>query len=737
MLVVKKLNKGFIKKVINNFSYEFKTNTIYAITGPSGCGKSTLLAILANNDKHYQGEVYFQNKLLKESKNYTFLDVGYVYQSYQLFDKLTAYENVILPLKLLDDDYEKVKFKVQTLFKKFNIAHLLNTKVKDLSGGEKQRVAIIRALIKEPKVLLLDEPTSALDEQTTNLLLSHLKSIKENKIIIMVTHNEKLASLCDEIICLNQINKQEIPVIKKVPDNSKKIKFKSVSYLQKKVFKNKKIFNYIATSILSFGLLGFLLSNLLTSFINNVVSDSLSVFNNSGNVTFKEKNTNNVFDYSTLEKDYDCLYYEGLESSFKEKIKHQNQIVSISFNSHKINDPTFIFDNYLNTNDDLLTLSVPLSYQNLIGSSNTLTLSLNSKDLTIKIDQVYLDDSQQFSLYCNNVNYLKDYFSLLGINVSLTKLLYGGNYQSLYDYLLTSDKYASFTFYLDEDSQVIYIFDSPYRCFNENTLNSFIKDNQLNYYLVSDLNHTLIDYDSGFIYLLINNEATLVSIDNTLADNEVKISKKYQEIKNISNNIILFKQTFKIKKITKENNYALIYLNAKTFNSFNEERIYVGLINLNDNTNIINKQNFLINNNLFQMNSFEVFTNINNFLEIFSTLLILQAIIASFFIFVITFASKQKEVTCLLKLGLYPENALYLLLYEPVTNILSAILSALFSGFMAKFLIAFIYNHIANTNISLTFSFLTLLLVIILPFVLILPLIILKIFNFLKKYLEK
>ena len=286
-LIVKKINKGFFKKVINNFSYEFENGKIYAITGKSGCGKSTLLSILAGNCQNYNGNIYFDKQNIKKMPNYTFLDVGFVYQSYQLLDNLTSYENV--PLEMQNEFNDNIKYKINTLFKKFNISNLLNAKVKNCSGGEKQRIAIIRALIKNPKIILLDEPTSALDARNSEILFEHLNTIKKDKIIIMVTHNQNIADKCDEIIDLNNINKVDLLNFKEIKKSQNKIKFHKIKFLYQKVFKNKKIYNYFATSILSIGLIGFLLVGLLTSFINSVVNNSFNIFNNKNNITIKMK----------------------------------------------------------------------------------------------------------------------------------------------------------------------------------------------------------------------------------------------------------------------------------------------------------------------------------------------------------------------------------------------------------------------------------------------------------------
>ena len=140
-IVVNKVTKRYQKTLLYNFSYEFNQGKIIGITGTSGSGKSTLLSMIANDIKKYKGTITYNGVDIKTLKNYTFFNVGYVYQNHQLLEELTALENVTLYFDLINEKKEKYYYKVKMLFKEFKILHTLDVKVKYLSLGEKQRIA--------------------------------------------------------------------------------------------------------------------------------------------------------------------------------------------------------------------------------------------------------------------------------------------------------------------------------------------------------------------------------------------------------------------------------------------------------------------------------------------------------------------------------------------------------------------------------------------------------------------
>ena len=454
MLEVNNLNKGYFKKIISHFSYRFEKGKIYCITGPSGCGKTTLLSILSGTKINYIGDIFFNNQAISNLSNYSFNHVSYVSQKYQLFDILTALENVLLPLEMIDENINKYKHKATMLFKQFNVISVINEKVKNLSGGEKQRVAIIRSLLKPFDILLLDEPTSALDETSTNLFFDILNSIKKDKIIIMVSHNIDIINKSDEIVniksnALIKINKSRKQVIEN------KIKFKKINYLHKKIFTSKKILNYFSSTILTMGLLTICLSSLLSSFISNVVDSSFSMFNTNSYVTFKSEKSNEIIDFSNMNVNYNYIYYEGIEPSLKNTVKSSNLISYVDFNYYDIDNINFIYDNYLSTYKENFVLSIPSYLSEYIKKDNYLTFYSNSLSKKIKVDKVITSDDNMFYIYCNNVGYLMSFFNYYKIECITSKYLYCENIINIYDYLINENIFRNYIFNLDIDNNII------------------------------------------------------------------------------------------------------------------------------------------------------------------------------------------------------------------------------------------------------------------------------------------
>ena len=200
-LTINNISKTFKQKnnsinVLNNISYDFKENKLYFITGESGEGKSTLLSMLGLLDDPTSGEILFDGKSvpLKERNKFISDHISFVFQDYNLFEELTIYEN----LSLFIDDKNKIK----ELLESFNIDSNINKKIKYLSGGEKQRLAILRAIIKGGDILLFDEPTGNLDSKNSREVLEILKLSQKryNQTILLITHDARIASYADRII---------------------------------------------------------------------------------------------------------------------------------------------------------------------------------------------------------------------------------------------------------------------------------------------------------------------------------------------------------------------------------------------------------------------------------------------------------------------------------------------------------------------------------------------------------
>ena len=190
---------------LNDISFSVEEGEFIAIIGPSGSGKSTLLHIIAGLENPTEGKVYFYDKNIFEmsKKNLTILrrqKIGIIYQFYNLIPTLSVEENILLPLKF---DKKKIDYdKFNQIINFLDLTNRKNHLPNELSGGQQQKVAIGRALMIIPTIILADEPTGNLDSKSSNEVIQLLKkSNKEyNQTIIIITHNLEIAKLADRII---------------------------------------------------------------------------------------------------------------------------------------------------------------------------------------------------------------------------------------------------------------------------------------------------------------------------------------------------------------------------------------------------------------------------------------------------------------------------------------------------------------------------------------------------------
>ncbi|WP_125152925.1 ABC transporter ATP-binding protein [Clostridium rectalis] len=189
-------------KALENICFSVKDGEFLSIVGPSGCGKSTILNIIAGLLPPSYGHVYIDGELI----NNVSTKIGYMFQKDQLFDWLTVWDNILLGLKIQHKLTDEKVTTVKQLLKDYNLWNFINHHPSELSGGMRQRVALIRTLALNPDVLLLDEPFSALDYQTRLNISDEIYKIlkKQNKTIIMVTHDlSEAISMSNRIIVLS------------------------------------------------------------------------------------------------------------------------------------------------------------------------------------------------------------------------------------------------------------------------------------------------------------------------------------------------------------------------------------------------------------------------------------------------------------------------------------------------------------------------------------------------------
>ena len=207
LIKISNLNKTFegIKKikVLKKISYNFKRGKIYSIMGPSGSGKSTLLNLLSLIDKPNSGSIFFENKSVDFSQNnkndiLRANKIGIIYQQDNLLSDFTALENIYLASLAAGNNKQISISKSKILLRKVGLSNRADHYPSQLSGGEKQRISIARAVINDPQIILADEPTGSLDHETAKEIFKLLENqINPNRLIIFATHNRFLANKSD------------------------------------------------------------------------------------------------------------------------------------------------------------------------------------------------------------------------------------------------------------------------------------------------------------------------------------------------------------------------------------------------------------------------------------------------------------------------------------------------------------------------------------------------------------
>ncbi len=207
LISIKNLSKSFEGqkkiKVLKNISFNFKMGKIYSLMGPSGSGKSTLLNLLSLIDRPNSGSIVIENKNINfnNSKKNDILrakKIGIIYQQDNLLPDFTAFENIYIASLAAGNSREKSSLEAQKLLKKVGLANRFDHYPSQLSGGEKQRISIARAVINNPQIILADEPTGSLDLKTAKEIFVLLKNqINSNRLIIFATHNRFFANKSD------------------------------------------------------------------------------------------------------------------------------------------------------------------------------------------------------------------------------------------------------------------------------------------------------------------------------------------------------------------------------------------------------------------------------------------------------------------------------------------------------------------------------------------------------------
>lgn len=197
--------------ILDDISLSIRRGTVVCVVGASGSGKSTLLHILGGLDQPDTGRISWNGEVMYDMKNEELASfrnqkLGFVFQFHHLLPEFSALENVMMPSLIEGTSYEQAQTKAQELLERFGIPQRADHRPAELSGGEQQRVAMARALVNNPDLILADEPTGNLDERNTETLLNMLFELREvdNVSILLITHEKDIARRTDHTLELKK-----------------------------------------------------------------------------------------------------------------------------------------------------------------------------------------------------------------------------------------------------------------------------------------------------------------------------------------------------------------------------------------------------------------------------------------------------------------------------------------------------------------------------------------------------
>ena len=210
MIKIEHLAKSFGERtVFQDINLQFAAGKVYALIGNSGCGKTTLLNILAKLEPYDKGSISYRGQELKQIKSHHFFknELGYLFQNFGLLENETIAANLELGLIGQKSTKQEKKQREEEVLEKVGLNYLtLDQKIYELSGGEAQRVALAKVILKDPPLILADELTAALDPETSQEIMNLLLSLKKpDRLMILATHNPAIWEKADEVIRLNTI----------------------------------------------------------------------------------------------------------------------------------------------------------------------------------------------------------------------------------------------------------------------------------------------------------------------------------------------------------------------------------------------------------------------------------------------------------------------------------------------------------------------------------------------------
>ena len=389
--------------IIDNSSFTFPSQGLVCLLGASGCGKSTLLNMVAGFDSDYSGDITvfgesISNMNADELCVYRRDNIGFIFQNYHLLSGYTALENILLSCELNTLSEEENRGNAEELLNKLGLSQKVDEKTENLSGGQKQRVAIARALINNPRIILADEPTGALDRNNSNEIMELLKEISKDRLVVVITHDQKICSFADEVIQIEnrKIISKGTGFQKASTDDHKLSMNKAIKVSAfKQGLKNFKVHStrYIAVSLaISIGILAFMLSlssgNSMDKSISNF-KDKNSAFSN-GYIQGEDNGT--VFKILNSDERIENVYYQYKITDVTLKLGDKTEAMAEKYPMAKATEK-MSYGSMPKTGEKEIALSPSLAKKFENDSSNLLgqevTLYYREKEYTFTISGIY------------------------------------------------------------------------------------------------------------------------------------------------------------------------------------------------------------------------------------------------------------------------------------------------------------------------------------------------------------
>ena len=397
MIKLVNLEKSFDFKVLDKINLEFKPGNIYVLKGKSGSGKTTLLNLICGLDSDYTGSIYINDKNLKNLKkdeitNYR-NNIGYMRQECLLYRNLTVLDNLLL--------IENNKDKIVDLCKKFNIDEIINKYPYEISGGERERVSLIRALLNDNKILLLDEPSANLDKDNSENFVKYLKKIDiSDKIIIISTHENIYDDIASVII---NIEYGKINLVKDKPNKNKELIIKN-NMGKKNLFKGLKIIKKQSIIFRIFTIILLFASLLAISFNLNFKEEYIKVK--------LEDTPYNIIDVNSMYLEDFEEYINKTYTNYVYKDDNLNVYPLYEYENSNLKNFLEVGAFPQNNNEVLINFEYATNILNA-GDLNDLigtTININNKDyIVVGITSKNKDESPQ--MYNTNYSYKEIYMS--------------------------------------------------------------------------------------------------------------------------------------------------------------------------------------------------------------------------------------------------------------------------------------------------------------------------------------